>query len=81
MKKIYNIPSYSDALELSSRTDVFYESKTVVDGYSVSTFNYRLAQFSDFENPIEGSELNGYEMRGITYVFNTDGSYSIDIYY
>jgi hypothetical protein len=48
-------------------------SKTVVDGYSVSTFNYRLAQFSDFENPIEGSELNGYEMR-ITYVFNTDGS-------
>jgi T4 RnlA family RNA ligase len=74
MKKIYNIPSYSDALELSSRTDVFYESKTVVDGYSVSTFNYRLAQFSDFENPIEGSELNGYEMRGITYVFNTDGS-------
>jgi hypothetical protein len=76
--KIYNT-SYSDALELSSRT-VFYESKTVVDGYSVSTFT-RLAQFSDFENPIEGSELNGYEMRGITYVFNTDGSYSIDIYY
>jgi hypothetical protein len=62
MKKIYNIPS-SDALELSSRTDVFYESKTVVDGYSVSTFTMRLAQFSDFENPIEGSELNGYEMR------------------
>jgi hypothetical protein len=24
-EKIYNIPSYSDALELSSRTDVFYE--------------------------------------------------------
>jgi hypothetical protein len=59
MKKIYNIPSYSDALELSSRTDVFYESKTVVDGYSCIYFNYRLAQFSDFENPIEGSELNG----------------------
>jgi T4 RnlA family RNA ligase len=74
MKKIYNIPSYSDALELSSRTDVFYESKSVVDGYSISTFNYRLAQFSDFENPIKDSELKGYEMRGITYVFNTDGS-------
>jgi T4 RnlA family RNA ligase len=74
MKKIYNIPSYSDALELSSRTDVFYESKTIIDDFTISTFNYRLAQFSDFENPIEGSELNGYEMRGITYVFNTDGS-------
>ncbi len=74
MKKIYNIPSYSDALELSSRTDVFYESKSVVDGYSISTFNYRLAQFSDFENPLKDSELKGYEMRGITYVFNTDGS-------
>jgi hypothetical protein len=31
-----------------------------------------LAQFSDFENPIEGSELNGYEMRENNY--NTDGS-------
>jgi hypothetical protein len=80
MKKIYNIPSYSDALELSSRTDVFYEPNRSRWIFCI-TFNYRLAQFSDFENPIEGSELNGYEMRGITYVFNTDGSYSIDIYY
>jgi T4 RnlA family RNA ligase len=72
----YSIPSYKEAVELCSKDDApFYESKMVVDGYNVSVFNYRLAQYKDFANPLEDKpELKGYEMRGLTFVFNEDGS-------
>jgi len=70
------IPTYEQALELCSGEDApFYESKMVVDGFNVSVFNYRLAQYKDFANPIpEKPELKGYEMRGLTFIFNEDGS-------
>jgi len=70
------IPTYEQALELcSGEESPFYESKMEVDGYPVSVFNYRLAQYKDFSNPIpEKPELKGYEMRGLTFVFDKDGS-------
>ncbi len=70
------IPTYEQARELCSGEDApFYESKMIVDGFNVSVFNYRLAQYKDFANPIpEKPELKGYEMRGLTFVFNEDGS-------
>ena len=70
------IPTYEQAKELCSGEDApFYESKMVVDGFNVSVFNYRLAQYKDFANPIpDKPELKGYEMRGLTFVFNEDGS-------
>jgi len=73
---INTVPTYEQALELcSSEESPFYESKMVVDGFNVSVFNYRLAQYKDFSNPIpEKPELKGYEMRGLTFVFNEDGS-------
>ena len=70
------IPTYEQALELCSDEDApFYESKMIVDGFNVSVFNYRLAQYKDFANPIpDKPELKGYEMRGLTFIFNEDGS-------
>jgi RNA ligase len=70
------IPTYEQALELCLGEEApFYESKMVVDGFNVSVFNYRLAQYKDFANPIpEKPELKGYEMRGLTFIFNKDGS-------
>ena len=69
------IPTYEQALKLCSYDESpFYESKTTIDGYNISVFNYRLAQYKDFSNPIPGSPLTGYEMRGLTFVFNKDGS-------
>jgi RNA ligase len=70
------IPTYEQAKELCSGEEApFYESKMVVDGFNVSVFNYRLAQYKDFANPIpEKPELKGYEMRGLTFIFNKDGS-------
>jgi T4 RnlA family RNA ligase len=72
----YSIPSYEEAVEMCSKPDaVFYESKTEVDGFPISIFNYRLAQFSDFNSPLENKpEVKAFEMRGLTFVFNKDGS-------
>lgn len=70
------IPNYEDCVEICNREDsVFYESKLIVEGYNISIFNYGLAQYKDFVNPLENRpELNAFEMRGLTFVFNKDGS-------
>jgi T4 RnlA family RNA ligase len=66
---MYNLLTYNQALELTkSSEDTFYESKFIVDGFNISIFNYRLAQYSDFKNN------SAFEARGLTYVFNSDGS-------
>lgn len=72
----YKIPTYQQAQELCSLPDsAFYESKLIVDGYNISVFNYRLAQYKDFASPIpEKPEIKGYEMRGLTFVFDKDGN-------
>lgn len=53
---------------MCQRNPVFYEMKHKVNGYDVSVFNYRLATYDDFRSE------NGFEMRGLTFVFNTDGT-------
>jgi T4 RnlA family RNA ligase len=70
------IPTYEESVEMcSGEDDTFYESKYEVEGYPVSVFNYRLAQYKDFDMPIPSKpELKGFEMRGLTFVFNKDGS-------
>jgi len=70
------LPTYEDCIEMCSKEDsAFYESKFVIDGYNISVFNYRLAQYKDFVTPLENRpEVKAYEMRGLTFVFNKDGS-------
>ena len=66
---MYNILTYNQALDLTkSSEDTFYESKFIVDGFNISIFNYRLAQYSDFR------DNSSFEVRGLTYVFNSDGT-------
>lgn len=62
------IPSYEQAVAICQKNPVFYETKHRVNGYTVSVFNYRLATFQDFKHN------NAFEMRGLTFVFNTDGT-------
>ena len=70
------LPSYEDCVEMCKREgDVFYETKYEIDSYKVSVFNYRLAQYTDFTKPLLHKEdVKAYEMRGLTFVFNEDGS-------
>lgn len=73
---MYNLLTYEEAVLLTQNgvNPSFYELKYKVDGYNISMFNYRLAEYKDFHNPIENSDIKGYEMRGLTFVFNKDGS-------
>ena len=70
------LPTYEDCLEMCSREESpFYEQKHTLEGFNVSIFNYRLAQYNDFVNPLPNKpNINAYEMRGLTFVFNTDGT-------
>lgn len=72
----HRIPTYEECVEMCSGDEPsFYESKMVVDGYNVSVFNYRLAMYKDFVTPIPSKpDVKAYEMRGLTFVFNQDGS-------
>jgi T4 RnlA family RNA ligase len=62
------IPTYEECVEMCGGESPFYEMTNIVDGYTIKTFNYRLAQASDFDDP------KSREMRGITFVFNKNGS-------
>jgi len=63
------LPTYEESILLTNYPDSpFYESKSIVEGYNVSVFNYRLSNWSDFNKP------NAKELRGLTFVFNKDGS-------
>jgi T4 RnlA family RNA ligase len=64
-----NLPSYERCLEICKNSDgIFYESKFQIGGFNVSVFNYRLATYEDF------IKFDALELRGITFVFNRDGS-------
>jgi T4 RnlA family RNA ligase len=66
---MYNLLTYNQSVALTkSEDDTFYESKFVIDGFNISIFNYRIAQYSDFKNN------SAFNARGLTYVFNSDGS-------
>lgn len=77
---MYKIPTYEEAVamtigkryvvEIDQYLDAaFYEAKLIVDGYNVSIFNYRLASYKDFNDNL------AWEMRGLVYVFDYDGTY------
>jgi T4 RnlA family RNA ligase len=68
-KNMHLLPSYEECRKMCERKNSpFYEVKTMVDGFQISLFNYRLANNSDFDSK------HSKEMRGITFVFNEDGS-------
>ena len=63
------LPSYDECVSICSSIDsAFYETKTEVDGFPISLFNYRLASSNDFK------DRKNKELRGLVFVFNKDGS-------
>lgn len=72
----YFLPTYEQAKEIAKANDelIFYENINYIDGYKISVFNYRLAQYKNFIEPIKGKNYKAYELRGLTFVFNKDGS-------
>ena len=50
----YFLPSYEECRRIADEHDnfLFYEVMHEVDGYKVSVFNYRLANWTHFDNPV-----------------------------
>ena len=66
---MFYLPNYIECLEICQKSDgLFYESKSNIDGYNISIFNYRLSTYNDFVT------YGAFELRGLTVVFNSDGS-------
>ncbi len=72
----YYLPTYEECRAICDKYDnfQFYEKISFIDGYKVSTFNYRLVDYNDFSNPLGDNTTRAFEMRGICYVFNLDGT-------
>lgn len=58
-----------DALEICKANAAFSHSVFITEnGTKVHNFNYGLAGYKDFANPIEESDIEAYELRGISFV-------------
>lgn len=69
--------TYEDALRICEAHNNFnfYKTEVVIDGFKVDTFNYFLCEYKNFVNPLPGEPcIHGYDMRGVTFVFNEDGT-------
>ena len=69
--------TYDDAVRISNayKNFNFYPTEWVIDGYKVVAFNYFLCDYNYFVKPLADSpEINAMDMRGVTFVFNTDGT-------
>ena len=74
----FYIPTYEECLEIvENNPDMyFYERRYLIDNYNLSTFGYRLARHNNFVLPIiDKPHINALEFKGITFVFDDDGSY------
>lgn len=68
--------TYKEALYLTEEYNNlnFSKSEFIINAYDVVLFKYFLCDFRHFENPIPGTDIHGYDMRGMTFVFNKDGT-------
>jgi len=73
----FYIPTYEECLEIVKNNPkmYFYERKNIIDSYKLSIFGYRHAQYNNFMLPIINKpDVNALELKGISYVFNDDGT-------
>lgn len=71
------IITYNDAVEITKAYDNFnFSSKEYeIDGYRIVTFNYFLCEYNFFVHPLKEKDwIHAKDMRGVTFVFNKDGS-------
>ena len=67
------LPTFDQCMFICEHNDKFRHKIVVVDGYDIHMFNYMLASYMDFLDPVPGSGLTAEEMRGITFVEDHDG--------
>jgi len=75
MIKPYDL-TYDDCLDIVKYNPFnFKKAENILAGFKVVTFSYFLCKYENFLNPLpDRLEVNAFNMRGITFVFNTDGT-------
>jgi len=73
---MYFIPTYKQALEIVSKCNIiFYETRYIIENTEISCFNYRLANYMHFVEPVTGKNYDARELRGLTFVKQPDSTY------
>lgn len=72
----YFIPTYDQCREICDAQEnfLFFEQKYVINGFNVSIFDYKLASPGVFTSPVPGKDYLAHELRGLTFIFNHDGT-------
>jgi T4 RnlA family RNA ligase len=70
----FYLPTYEECQEIVKVNECFFEKIVEVDGFKVSIFNYRLAEYKDFVSPIENKPTKAFELRGLTFIHTEDGA-------
>jgi T4 RnlA family RNA ligase len=68
------IPTFDECLEIVKKNESFTHRVRDVDGQKVSVFDYLMASYPDFKNPIDNSDIEAFELRGLCFTHNEDGS-------
>jgi RNA ligase len=65
----------ADLIVDGGRSRAFRKKFQEINGRGVAQYNYSLANFQDFSDPLGDGSLQAFEMRGLTFVEQDDGSW------
>ncbi len=72
-----HILTYEEAQQICDRYHHFNFSERTfrIDGFKISTFDYFICGFNDFNNPLNNdSGIDAFDMRGVTFVFDENNN-------
>lgn len=68
------IPTFEQALEITQKNECFTHRIREYKGVKISVFDYLLAQYNDFAKPIEDKDYEAFELRGLCFVHQENGT-------
>lgn len=71
----YKNLTYENCKEVVSKGKIFAERIETIEGFKISLFDYIVSVYDLFKSPFPGSLIDGYELRGLTFIHLPDGSH------
>lgn len=72
---MFYLPTKEECDRIVNSNTAFYRTCHEIEGYNVVVYNYRLAEYMDFVKPLKGEDIQAFELRGLTFVEQPDGSW------
>lgn len=69
----FHLPTREECQEIVKNSEAFYCINTIVQGFEVEVYNYRLASLDNFK------EYNAFELRGLCFVKQPTGTWERNI--